>query len=362
MPTRTAFTLARRSGRTALARGTPGVLALLTAGLLIGCDPAAPQRPPAASSTETAVTDHPAAEKTAAEKAARPSQHTAHQAGGHDALLPNLHLAFDGVYSGGMPAGEPAFDELRDMGIRTIICVDGATPDVKAAESRGMRYVHIPLKYAGITAEQQAELSRAVRDLPRPIYIHCHHGKHRSPAAAAMAGIGVGAMSDDEGTAFLKTAGTGKNYAGLWACVGSARALQTARIDAAPAEFPPVAAIPTTTHLMLEIDDAFSRLQAADAIDFAVPAVRGVSSVSDAAQIADHLRAIWQAELKKSPAERVGQGELGEWCRVAADEAQALEDALAIEDPAQRPSTQTLHATFAVIADSCSSCHAKYRN
>src|SRR5262245_48277837 len=96
------------------------------------------------------------------------------------------------VISGGLPEGEAAFQDLAALGIKTIISVDGATPDVATAKKHGLRYVHLPHGYDGISAARAAELAKAVRDLPGPIYIHCHHGKHRSPAAAAVACVAAG--------------------------------------------------------------------------------------------------------------------------------------------------------------------------
>ena len=83
-----------------------------------------------------------------------------------------MHRLDDGLVSGGVPDGDAGFDALKAMGIRTIITVDGAPPDVARAEARGMRYVHIPITYAQVSPEQTLELARAVRDLPGPTYIH----------------------------------------------------------------------------------------------------------------------------------------------------------------------------------------------
>ena len=42
------------------------------------------------------------------------------------------------------------------------------------------------------------EIATAVQTLPGPIYIHCHHGKHRSPAASAAACVGAGLIEPAE--------------------------------------------------------------------------------------------------------------------------------------------------------------------
>src|SRR5262245_42817749 len=97
--------------------------------------------------------------------------------------LPNAYRITDKVISGGLPEGDAAFQELADLGVKTVISVDGMKPDVETAKKHGLRYVHLPHGYDGVPSERVLELAKAVRELPGLIYIHCHHGKHRSPAA-----------------------------------------------------------------------------------------------------------------------------------------------------------------------------------
>ena len=97
-----------------------------------------------------------------------------------------------------------------------MISVDGAQPQVELARKYGLRYVHLPHGYDGVSEKRAQELAKAVRDLPSPIYIHCHHGKHRSPAAATVACVGAGLLQRDQGLSVLRTAGTSDHYEGLY--------------------------------------------------------------------------------------------------------------------------------------------------
>lgn len=102
---------------------------------------------------------------------------------------PGLHNVFritDKLLSGSVPEGDLGFQTLQKLGVKTIITVDGAKPDVERAKKFSMRYVHLPIGYDGVPADQGLRLAKAVRDLPGLIYMHCHHGKHRSPAAAVV--------------------------------------------------------------------------------------------------------------------------------------------------------------------------------
>ena len=60
--------------------------------------------------------------------------------------LRNVVAFHDGFYSGGVPQGEAAFQSLKELGIRTIISVDGAAPEVEIAEADWIRRFRSPAK------------------------------------------------------------------------------------------------------------------------------------------------------------------------------------------------------------------------
>ena len=79
----------------------------------------------------------------------------------------NVVAYHDGYYSGSMPDGAEAFETLHAMGIKTIISVDGAAPDVEAAKRLGMRYIHLPISYNAFDKQRRLKLTRATRDAMR---------------------------------------------------------------------------------------------------------------------------------------------------------------------------------------------------
>ena len=88
---------------------------------------------------------------------------------------PGLHNVIritEKLLSGSVPEGDLGFQTLQKLGVKTIITVDGAKPEVERAKKFGMRYVHLPIGYDGVPAEQGLRLSKAVRDLPGLIYLH----------------------------------------------------------------------------------------------------------------------------------------------------------------------------------------------
>src|SRR5687767_2138199 len=63
------------------------------------------------------------------EDGAKPDSPRSFEPIGSNNLLPNAHRVTEKILSGGAPAGEAAFKELADLGVKTIISVDGAKPD-----------------------------------------------------------------------------------------------------------------------------------------------------------------------------------------------------------------------------------------
>ena len=266
--------------------------------------------------------------------------------------LHNILTVTNGVVSGSVPEGDAGFDTLVRMGVRTVISVDGARPDIERAKPHGMRYVHIPVGYNGITPAQQLQLAKAVRDLPRPIYIHCHHGKHRGPAAAAIAAVALGTMSRQEALGFMEKAGTSESYQGLYACVKLASRIGPAILDAAPADFPEISRVSGLTKTMVQVDLAFDHLRAIRAAGWHTPAEHpDLVPVAEAARFSDLL---WT--LKDDPAVRSKPKEFARLLAVAAENAEALQAALAAS------ASDQLESRFKALNASCKNCHVKYRD
>jgi protein tyrosine phosphatase (PTP) superfamily phosphohydrolase (DUF442 family) len=167
----------------------------------------------------------------------------------------------DGLWSGSVPEGDDGFQSLRDLGVKTIVSVDGAKPDVERARRFGLRYVHLPIGYGGVTRDQQLMLARAAQ-LPEPIFVHCHHGLHRGPAAAAvMNRCRHSEWTADDALAFLKVAGTDPKYEGLFAATRDFRTPSVEELARVSTALPEVANIGGLTARMVEIDDAWSVLK-----------------------------------------------------------------------------------------------------
>lgn len=258
------------------------------------------------------------------------------------------------LYSGSVPEGEAGFKTLRAMGIKTIISVDGMQPDVDGAQAEGMRYVHLPIGYNGMDRTRTLELARAVRDLPGPIYLHCHHGKHRSAAAAAAVEVTLGQMTSEDGIAHMKIAGTAPAYAGLFKCVQTASPASEADLDSADASFPARYKTGSTVQTMVEIDNVSDHLKAIEKAGWKTPANHpDLVPVAEAARLADLFRDLTQDKAPVCREEGYQQ-----ILATTAKQTSDLETTLAQPTPdAARLSTQ-----FKSITQSCTTCHEQYRN
>ena len=281
--------------------------------------------------------------------------------------LHNVVAYHEGFWSGGVPEGKAGFEQLRSMGVKTIISVDGAVPDLELAKSMGMRYVHLPIGYDGFDDARKAELVRAVRDLPKPIYLHCHHGKHRSAGAAAAVAVSLGWMTNEQAAARMKVSGTAAGYKGLWSCTAKAAPMAAAVIDAASASFPEVTRPESFVASMVAIDEAFDRLKLAEKAGWKAPADHpDLAPVADAGKLADLFRLVDEASLRKCSPE--GADELKSWMARSATAAAQLEAALEragknAPDGAEAASQRAAAtARMAGLAADCKACHAKYRD
>lgn len=258
------------------------------------------------------------------------------------------------LYSGAAPAGEAAFDSLVALGVRTIISVDGAEPDVEAARLRGLRYVHLPIGYQGFDETRKLELARATRDLPRPIYMHCHHGRHRSAGAAATVAVCLGWMSPAQGVARMAVSGTAARYRGLFACVQNAVPLPAHVLDAAPASFPERVRPAGLVRAMNEIELAAERLKRAQREGWSDSAAGSQgSAAADAGLLADALRLLLDDERVAAKSE-----EFRKAVQVSADNAQRFEDLLLSE---QRDAA-AVEAAFERVMQDCTDCHTRHRD
>lgn len=254
----------------------------------------------------------------------------------------NLYRVTPNVYTGAQPTAPEGFASLRELGVRTIISVDGARPNIGAALHNGMRYVHVPVGYDTIERDEQLRIIQAAKTMPGPVFVHCHHGIHRAPTAAALVVIALDDWSTAHATAFMRRAGTSAQYTGLYKTVNdfdapSGRELKTA------GELPELVEPDTLIEAMLDIDDRWSRLKAARRTIV-------TAGVDDALLLREHFREL----ARTDEAKRMPEGFL-KYLEDAEQAGATLESALRSKSP-------RIDDAFTAVGRSCTACHQKYRN
>jgi protein tyrosine phosphatase (PTP) superfamily phosphohydrolase (DUF442 family) len=272
--------------------------------------------------------------------------------------MPGLHnilQVMPGLLSGSSPEGDASFASLKKLGVKTIITVDGAKPDLDRARKFGMRYVHLPIGYSGVPEAQALRIARAVRDLSKPIYLHCHHGKHRGPAAAAV----VRLCLDEQCTAteaieFMRRAGTDKRYIGLYDSAKTMKRPTKAELDRVPSEFPDAAKISQLAQAMVEIDEHWDHLRLVKKANWKPPPDH---ADLDPAHVASIL-----TQRYHQAARGVKVDELKRWFQEAEQNAKALERLLLQKKDGAKIEAANINVWHQRMAHDCTRCHAKYRD
>lgn len=269
--------------------------------------------------------------------------------------LPGIHNAFrvnGKVFSGSQPEGDNAFAALAKLGITTIISVDGSKPDAEAARKHGLRYIHLPFGYEGIPTNRVVELAKAVESQTGPVFVHCHHGLHRGPAAVAVICEATQNWTPTQAEAWMHEAGTAVDYAGLYRAAATFQKPTPAQL-AAVKELPEVSKTSSLVEAMVVIDEHFSRLTLTQKAGWTTPPDHAdITPEHEALQLWEQLREIARMEdAAKRPKDYL--------TKLSASEKAAESLRLALKTP-EAPAA--IEAAFAKIGPSCSACHKQYRN
>ncbi len=263
--------------------------------------------------------------------------------------IQNLLQVSGGIYSGGEPRGDADYSELERLGVKTIVSVDGARPDVESARARGLRYVHIPIGYDGIDRRAARALTRLVRDAEAPFYIHCHHGTNRAPAAAAVAGVASGDLETHDTLDVLELAGTSREYLGLWRDVEGFRPLDASE------ELPDlveVAPVDSVAAAMAQVDRAFEHLKLSRRAGWERPSEHpDIAPAHEALLLREGFH-----EAVRALTGRGDAAQLREWLVEAEDASRRLVESIEKGDGAA--ATTELER----LRRSCGRCHDEYRD
>ena len=266
--------------------------------------------------------------------------------------LHNVYRLGETLYSGSSPDDDGAFQSLSRLGVKTIISVDGAPPDVEAARANGMRYVHLPMTYGSVPHETLVGLVRATRELPGPVYLHCHHGKHRGPAAAVSLWRCLDKhVTNEQALATMKLIGTADRYQGLFASVRDIVIPTPAELTTAKSDLPESSHVPPLAKSMSEIDRMWDRV--------AKPVgKRNTTTISmqltTAYDIAEQFR---EAARLADVAAEMQPG-----FQAIVDDLESLAEIIQAELKTPSAASPRRAAAVARVESRCAECHARFRD
>jgi protein tyrosine phosphatase (PTP) superfamily phosphohydrolase (DUF442 family) len=266
----------------------------------------------------------------------------------------NVHQVTPKFIRGSQPDAESDFAELAKMGVKVVVSVDGAKPDIESAHKHGMRYVHVPMGYDGPSRAQEVLLYKAFTTLEGPFYVHCHHGKHRGPAACAIGLMGVEGWNPAQIVEELGRAGTAKKYEGLYAFPAAFKTPTPEELAACPAEIPEVAPVPGFVDAMVHIDATWVRLGQVRATGWKSPPDHpDVSPKHEATIYAEHFRELARLDdvtkAHESMLKHARDSEEGAWELAKILEVSPVDAAKA-------------DAAYTRIERSCTDCHKQFRD
>lgn len=153
------------------------------------------------------------------------------------------------------------WDALANAGVTHTLSVD-ALPSPPLAESLGLTRRHVPIGYDGPDRFESQQLLAVLEECERTggtLYVHCHHGRHRGPAAAALLGVWSHQFDADAAREAMAAIGTDAKYVGLWELLERPRPSVPEIARDVPAE----SAVNPLARAMAELDGAIA---ASDAV------------------------------------------------------------------------------------------------
>lgn len=268
----------------------------------------------------------------------------------------------ESVYSGAVPEGQLAFEELKKLGIKTVVSVDGMKPNVELAASCGLKYVHLPHGYDGISSQRLQEIAKALLELPKPVYVHCHHGKHRSPAATASACIMLSWIDREAGLKVLSIAGTNPNFRGLVQTVEESKPTDPSALKRLHVEFKAVSEIAPLTEQMVVMDELFERIgkgiekyTAQDAKPNAEATPKDDKIEKDIMKLADTALLLTESYIELLRTTNDSKAEYLHFLENGRNLSEQLETAL-------RRTPLQAKQSWTQLKENCTRCHQKYRD
>jgi protein tyrosine/serine phosphatase len=107
-----------------------------------------------------------------------------------------IHEVAPGIYRGAQPRTNADYEQLRKLGIKTVLNLrkrdrSAIAAEAKKLSSMGIEHRHVPMDYF---PRRDGSVPRAIQVMSdpslRPIYVHCKHGRDRTGLVIALHRVG----------------------------------------------------------------------------------------------------------------------------------------------------------------------------
>lgn len=278
---------------------------------------------------------------------------------------PGIHNVFrlsDRIISGSEPHDAEALAQLAAWGVRTVISVDGKAPDLEGAAAAGLEYVHIPIRYGGITEDEVMQIAKSFRELEAPFYVHCFHGRHRGPAAAAIGRVALDGLERDVAIAEMRQwCSTAAKYEGLYSTVATSTIPSAEETAAYDFDFAPARHASGMREGMIVMTRIWDEVKLIRKNgwqpDEEHPDIDPLRSATTFAQLFRACDAVDRPEGAGEDFEEMLNAGLA-----GADELVELLTDCRVEGVALEDRYERLEAAYDIVSESCADCHVDYRN
>jgi hypothetical protein len=188
--------------------------------------------------------------------------------------------------------------------------------------------------------------------------MHCHHGHHRSPAAAAVASISAGLLQPADGLELLEKAGTSRSYRGLYAATREAQVIPESETLQLNIGFEERAAVPPMATAMVSLEHTFDNLKRLAAADWGpLPEHPDIVARHEALLLREHF-----TELLRTDAMAVQPPAFQALLREGLQWAEQLEAGLDLKANQQPIESEQLNRSLQQLAENCRYCHTQFRD
>lgn len=276
--------------------------------------------------------------------------------------MANVYRLSDTIISGSEPHDAEALAQIAAWGVKTVLSVDGKVPDADAAEALGLRYVHVPIRYSGITDDQVTKIAKTFREMEGPFYVHCFHGKHRGPAAAAIGRVALDGLPRERAIAEMRQwCSTAAKYEGLYSTVAVSDIPSAAETEAFDFGFDAGMKCDGVRDAMIVLTRSWDEVKLIAKNDWKPAADHpDIDALQSATHVSQLINAC--AEMEESAAYP------SDFQEMMADSQKHLGDLVSfltdcrVENTSEYLRNEQLDAAFKAANASCTKCHATYRN